>query len=117
MLTIGVGMHKRTNMAVAIDAAGRDVARWRGANTVAEWQQLAAWTAALDPEARWGIEGARNYGRDLAQYLVEANAVGGDLQVHHGSSWWRWTSAPLSSPPSLPVVVPPSARVSATRAL
>ena len=55
MLTIGVGMHKRTNMAVAIDAAGRDVARWRGANTVAEWQQLAAWTAALDPEARWGI--------------------------------------------------------------
>jgi hypothetical protein len=34
MLTVGVDAHKRVNMAVAIDAAGREVARWRGPNSV-----------------------------------------------------------------------------------
>ncbi len=86
MLTVGVDAHKRTNMAVAIDAAGREVALWRGANTVAGWQQLAAWAAALDPEARWGIEGAWNYGRGLAQYLVEASATVYEVNA-------RWTAA------------------------
>ena len=46
MLTVGVDAHKRVNMAVAIDAAGREVARWRGPNSVEGWQQLAAWAAA-----------------------------------------------------------------------
>jgi transposase len=75
MLTVGVDAHKRVNMAVAIDAAGRAVARWRGPNSVAGWQQLAAWAAARDAEVRWGIEGAWNYGRGLAQRLVEAGAT------------------------------------------
>ena len=48
MLTVGVDAHKHVNMAVAIDAAGREVARWR---------QLAAWAAALGEGPRWGIEG------------------------------------------------------------
>ena len=63
MLTVGVDAHKRTNMAVAIDAAGREVGRWHGPNSVAGWNQLAAWAAALGSGARWGIEGAWNYGR------------------------------------------------------
>ena len=86
MLTIGVDAHKRMNMAVAIDAAGPEVARWRGANNVEGWRQLAAWAAAQGEEARWGIEGAWNYGRGLAQCLVAAGAT-----VHEVNA--RWTAA------------------------
>ena len=86
MLTVGVDAHKRTNMAVAIDAMGREVARWRGPNSVEGWQQLAAWAAARDADARWGIEGAWNYGRGLAQHLVEAGATVYEVNA-------RWTAA------------------------
>ena len=86
MLTIGVDAHKRSNMAVAIDAAGREVARWRGMNEVAGWQQLAAWAADLGEEVRWGLEGAWNYGRGLAQFLVEAGATVYEVNA-------RWTAA------------------------
>src|SRR3712207_8393361 len=86
MLTIGVDAHKRVNMAVAIDAAGREVARWRGPNSVEGWRQLAAWAAALGEDARWGIEGAWNYGRGLAQFLVEAGAAVYEVNA-------RWTAA------------------------
>ena len=86
MLTVGVDAHKQTNMAVAIDAAGREVARWRGPNSVAGWQQLAAWATARDADVRWGIEGAWNYGRGLAQQLVEAGATVYEVNA-------RWTAA------------------------
>ena len=85
MFTIGVDAHKRVNMAVAIDAAGREVARWRGPNSVEGWRQLAAWAAGLG-DARWGIEGAWNYGRGLAQSLVEAGAAVYEVNA-------RWTAA------------------------
>ncbi len=75
MLTIGVDAHKRIHMAVAVDAAGREVSRWRGANSVEGWGQVAAWAAALDSDVRWGVEGAWNYGRGLAQQLVAAGAT------------------------------------------
>ena len=74
MITIGVDAHKGVHMAVAVDVAGREVARWRGPNSAAGWQELAAWAGALDDARRWGIEGAWNYGRGLAQHLVEAGA-------------------------------------------
>ena len=86
MLTIGVDAHKRTNMAVAIDAAGREVARWRGPNSVEGWRQLAAWAATLGEDTRWGIEGAWNYGRGLAQCLVEAGAPVYEVNA-------RWSAA------------------------
>jgi transposase len=86
MLTVGVDAHKRTNVAVALDATGREVGRWRGANSVAGWQQLAAWAVALDREARWGIEGAWNYGRGLAPCLVETGATLYEVNA-------RWTAA------------------------
>ena len=86
MLTIGVVAHKRTNMAVAIDAAGREVARWRGPNSVEGWQQLATWAATRDTDVRWGIEGAWYDGRGLAQFLVEAGAPVYEVNA-------RWTAA------------------------
>ena len=73
-------------MAVAIDATGREVARWRGPNTPEGWRQLVAWAAALDGDSRWGIEGAWNYGRGLAQFLVEAGATVYEVNA-------RWTAA------------------------
>lgn len=76
MLTIGVDAHKRVHMAVAIDAAGREVARWRGPNSPPGWQQVAQWGSELGGPCRWGVEGAWNYGRGLAQYLV---AAGGEV--------------------------------------
>ena len=75
MLTIGVDAHKRIHMAVAVDAGGREVARWRGANSVEGWRQVAAWATGLGGDIRWGIEGAWNYGRGLAQQLVAAGAT------------------------------------------
>jgi transposase len=72
MLSIGVDAHKQIHAAVAVDGLGREQARWRGPNTPAGWQDLAAWGRALDAERHWGIEGAWQYGRGLAQYLVAA---------------------------------------------
>ncbi len=86
MLTIGVDAHKRVHMAVAVDAAGREVARWRGANSVDGWRQIAAWAAGLGGVARWGIEGAWNDGRGLAQHLVAAG-----VEVYEVNP--RWTAA------------------------
>lgn len=72
MLIIGVDAHKRVHAAVAIDDAGREVAQWRGANTPAGWQELQDWARTLPPTQTWGIEGAGQYGRGLAQTLVAA---------------------------------------------
>ena len=71
MLTIGVDAHKQVNTAVAIDDSGREVGRWGGANGVEGWRQLRLWGAELGESCRWGIEGAWNLGRGLAQHLVE----------------------------------------------
>lgn len=72
MLTIGVDAHKRVHAAVAVDAVGREQAHWRGDNTPAGRQELAAWARALGAERQSGIEGAWQYGRGLAQTLVAA---------------------------------------------
>lgn len=75
MLTIGIDAHKRVHAAVAIDAAGREVARWRGANLPADWDEVQTWAMTLAPERSWGIEGAGQYGRGLAQSLVRAGEL------------------------------------------
>ncbi len=72
MLTIGVDAHKRVHAAVAVDGLGREQSHWRGANTPAGWQALADWGQALGAQRQWGIEGAWQYGRGLAQTLVSA---------------------------------------------
>ena len=51
MLTLGVDAHKQVHAAVALDDAGRDVGRWRGANSPAGWEELRCWASGLtDPE-------------------------------------------------------------------
>lgn len=75
MGTIGVDAHKRVHAAVAIDEAGREIDAWRGDNTPEGWQALRAWATATAPDAVWGIEGSGQYGRGLAQLLVQDGIV------------------------------------------
>ncbi len=86
MITIGVDAHKRVPMAVAVDAAGRELARWRGPNSIARWRELAPWGAALDGPVCWGIEGAWHYGRGLAQHRITTGAAVVEVNP-------RWTAA------------------------
>ena len=72
MITIGVDAHKQVHVAVAVDATGRELARWRGANRPDAWTAVLAWAVALGSPRQWGIEGAWHYGRGLAQFLVAA---------------------------------------------
>ncbi|HEV2124795.1 MAG TPA: IS110 family transposase [Chloroflexota bacterium] len=70
MVTIGVDAHKRVHQALALDDAGSVLGSWRGSNSPDSWQCLLAWADSLPGPRQWGIEGAWNYGRGLAQFLV-----------------------------------------------
>jgi transposase len=70
VITLGVDAHKQVHVAVALDAAGRERGRWRGPNSQRGWEELAQWAAEFGGPRQWGIEGAWNYGRGLAQHLV-----------------------------------------------
>ncbi len=70
MITIGVDAHKRVHQAVAIDDTSAALEHWRGPNPPADWHNLLVWATSLPGPRRWGIEGAWNYGRGLAQFLV-----------------------------------------------
>ena len=89
MITLGVDAHKTVHAAVALDDAGREIATWRGPNSPDGWAELAAWAAAhaasSGTERRWGIEGAGNYGRGLAQHLTAAGETVYDINP-------RWTA-------------------------
>ena len=87
MVTLGVDAHKRIHVAVALDEAGREIAQWRGPNSAVGWRRLFEWAIGLDAGPRhWGIEGAWNYGRGLAQHLVEAGETVYEVNA-------RWTAA------------------------
>jgi transposase len=83
MVTIGVDAHKRVHVAVALDAAGRELGVWKGANSGRAWQELRDWAAALGAQRVWGVEGAWSYGRGLAQHLVS----GGEVVYEVNSRW------------------------------
>jgi transposase len=70
MITIGVDAHKRVHQALALTETGAVLGSWRGANTPEHWQHLLAWASTFPGPRQWGVEGAWNYGRGLAQFLV-----------------------------------------------
>src|SRR5687767_3314917 len=90
MITFGVDAHKQVHMVVAVDALGVRQGTWRGPNTLAGWQSLQAWAVTFGAERHWGIEGAWNYGRGLAQHLVAAGEPVYDINP-------RWTAERRSS--------------------
>lgn len=85
MVTIGVDAHKQVHAAVALDEAGQGLGHWRGPNSRAGWQALHEWAVGLGGPRQWGIEGAWNYGRGLAQHLVETGEVVYEINP-------RWTA-------------------------
>lgn len=86
MLTLGVDAHTQQHTAVALDALGKVVDQCEVPNTPDGWTALLGWARALAPVRQWGIEGAWNYGRNLAQALVEAGETVYDVNP-------RWTAA------------------------
>lgn len=85
MLTIGVDAHKGLHMAVAVNEAGQEVGQWRGQNSSAGWQCMLEWAAGFGDPRQWGIEGAWNYGRGLAQQLVATEETVYEVNA-------RWTA-------------------------
>ena len=75
MVTIGVDAHKAVHQALALDDAGAILGPWRGGNTPEHWQQLLSWAATVPAPRQWGIEGAWQDGRGLAQFLVAQGAL------------------------------------------
>lgn len=85
MVTIGVDPHKQVHMAVAVTTTGVILGRWCGPNSRTGWKEMLQWAGSLAPEREWGIEGAWNYGRGLAQQLVDAGETVFDINP-------RWTA-------------------------
>jgi transposase len=86
MVTIGVDAHKQIHMAVAVTANGSLLDVWRGPNSRTGWEEMLQWACSLAAERQWGIEGAWNYGRGVAQHLIAAGETVFDINP-------RWTAA------------------------
>jgi transposase len=75
MIIIGVDAHKAVHQALALDADGSILGQWRGPNTPESWQRLLSWAKLFPGPRHWGIEGAWNYGRGLAQFLTTSGEI------------------------------------------
>lgn len=71
MILIGVDPHKSSHTAVAVDAAGHQVAQRRFVVNAGTFRQLMHWCERW-PERRFAVEGAGGLGRSLAQQLAAA---------------------------------------------
>jgi transposase len=71
VILIGVDPHKSSHTAVAVDAAGHQVAQRRFVVNAGTFRQLMRWCEQW-PERRFAVEGARGLGRTLAQQLAAA---------------------------------------------
>lgn len=85
MITLGVDAHKVMHVAVAVDEAGHELGEWSGTNSKKGWRSVLAWAESFGPERQWGIEGAWNYGRGLAQQLVTSGETVYEINT-------RWTA-------------------------
>ncbi|MFD0508406.1 transposase [Streptomyces chiangmaiensis] len=71
MITIGIDPHKSSHTAVAVEAAGHQLAQRRFVVNAGTVRQLIRWCAQW-PERRFAVEGAKGLGRSLAQQLAAA---------------------------------------------
>jgi transposase len=70
MIIVGIDAHKQLHKALALNDAGTILDQWQGPNSPEGWHSLHQWATTFAGPRQWGIEGAWNYGRGLAQYLV-----------------------------------------------
>ncbi|MET7458432.1 transposase [Streptomyces sp. NPDC005574] len=66
VILIGVDPHKSSHTAVAVDAAGHQVAQRRFVVNAGTFRQLTRWCEQW-PDRRFAVEGAGGLGRSLAQ--------------------------------------------------
>ncbi len=85
MILFGIDAHKQLHMALALNEAGTILDHWQAPNSLEGWRCLLQWASTFGPARQWGIEGAWNYGRGLAQYLVEAGETVYEINP-------RWTA-------------------------
>ncbi|MFB6990967.1 IS110 family transposase [Streptomyces sp. NPDC056304] len=71
MILIGVDPHKSSHTAVAVDAAGHQVAQRRFVVNAGTFRQLMRWCEQWS-DRRFAVEGAGGLGRSLAQQLAAA---------------------------------------------
>ncbi|HEX8933175.1 MAG TPA: transposase [Pseudonocardiaceae bacterium] len=71
MILIGIDPHKSSHTAVAVDAAGQQLAQRRFVVNAGTFRQLMRWCQQW-PERRFAVEGAGGLGRRLAQQLAAA---------------------------------------------
>ncbi|MET8955962.1 transposase [Streptomyces sp. NPDC004533] len=79
VITIGIDPHKSSHTAVAVDAAGHQLAQRRFVVNAGTIRQLMRWCERW-PERRFAVEGAKGLGRSLAQQLASAGE-----QIHPAS--------------------------------
>lgn len=70
LVTIGVDAPTRVHQALVLTDTGTVLDTWRGTHTPDSWQHLLTWASLVPGPRQWGVEGAWNYGRGLAQFLV-----------------------------------------------
>lgn len=71
VITIGIGPHKFSHTAVAVDGAGHKTGQRRFVVSAGTFTQLMCWCEPW-PERRFAIEGADGLGHALAQQLAAA---------------------------------------------
>ncbi|MEV6332988.1 transposase [Streptomyces sp. NPDC051909] len=71
VILIGVDPHKSSHTAVAVDAAGHQVAQRQFVVNAGTFRQLMRWCEQW-PDRRFAVEGAGDLGRSLAQQLASA---------------------------------------------
>jgi transposase len=85
MVLVGIDAHKQLHKALALTDAGTILDHWQGPNSPQGWHSLHQWATTFADARQWGIEGAWNYGRGLAQYLVAAGETVYEINP-------RWTA-------------------------
>lgn len=70
-VTLGIGTHKHTHLAVALDHLGRWLGQLEIAATTAGFADLYAWASELGTIDIVGVEGTGAYGAGLCRWLVD----------------------------------------------
>lgn len=97
MILIGVDPHKSSHTAVAVDAAGHQVAQRRFVVNAGTFRQLMRWCEQW-PDRRFAVEGAGGLGRSLAQQLAAAGENVVDVPSTLSARARSWPPAETAKP-------------------
>ena len=84
-VTVGIDPHRKVFTASVLDERGRNLGHEHFQNSSTGHAAALAWTRAMGPVDRVGIEGASGLGRPLAEYLVSHGVDVRDVPPHKTS--------------------------------